>query len=277
MLVDEAHGAHLALCEDYPIAAERTGADIVVQSTHKMLSSLTQSAVLHIASNKVDRAKLDLYLRLFQSSSPSYLLLASLEEAINYAAKNAREAFATIAKSREMFSRMLAGERFELWQPKGIYDPAKWVIFLRDKGLEGREVLRQLSEKNIEMEYGADNFVLAYCGIGTTKDDIIKLSHALNDIEPNKKNATIQSKYSYPPATARMSMKEAVAQKSAYLSVQQSAGHISADFVVPYPPGIPLLVPGEVISDEIAKMMVCFNQRGQTVLGVHGGEVKVIQ
>lgn len=277
LLVDEAHGAHLAFCEDYPVAAERTGADIVVQSTHKTLSSLTQSAVLLAVSRNVDLAKLDLYLRLFQSSSPSYLLLSSLEEAVEYAKKNAKNIFADIAAARGEFAAMFEQDKYDLWQPQGAYDFAKLVIGLRDENLHGREIQRKLSQKKIELEYAAKDFVLAYCGIGTTKDDIMSLAKALNEITSNKKGSGKREKYLCTPAKAHMSMREALAQKAKYVPVKEAVRRVAADFVVPYPPGVPLLVPGEVIGEETVQIILRCIQNKETVAGVEKNEIRVTE
>jgi arginine/lysine/ornithine decarboxylase len=275
-IVDEAHGAHLAFCEDYPVAAERVGADIVVQSTHKMLSSLTQSAMLHVAQRRVDIEKLDMYLRLFQSSSPSYLLLASLEAAVNYAEKNAKKIFEKIASARKDFAEAFADGKYFLWQPQTQYDYAKWVIGIKNTDLSGTEIQRQLSLKKIEVEYAADEFVLVYCGIGTTKDDIINLIRALNEVQPIQKKNVDKTKRTCPPAKAQMSMKEAVGQRAEYLSVREAVGRIAADFVVPYPPGIPLLVPGEMISEEIAQVILENIESKKTMIGIQNSAMKVV-
>ncbi len=248
IIADEAHGAHLKFSSLYPASAEECKCDIVVQSTHKMLSSLTQSSVLHICSQKVDADRLDFYLRIYQSSSPSYILLNSLQQAVLYAADNAKTIFNNIIAWRRELKEMLADTGYYLMEEDN-YDWSKLWINVTQSGHDGYEIKSILEKKNIYVEYASFDYILALCGIGTKREDLLALGNELKAIKSIGRKQ--EHKIVLPKADAAIKMKEAVLQSYAYADYKNAKNKISADFIIPYPPGIPLIVPGEIIDKDI--------------------------
>jgi len=276
LIVDEAHGAHLAFSKLYPASAEECGADIVIQSTHKTLSSLTQSSILHVGSSTVDIDKLDFYLRIFQSSSPSYILLNSLQQALYFASEYAEKIFNQIHTWRTYLKDMLSATNFYLMEDE-IYDWAKLWINTKKSNYTGFEIKKILEEKNIYIEYASHTYIIALCGIGTVQSDIIALGNALKKIE-NKKNAHLTNRSVYmPEPVSKIKMKEAVSCNYKYAEIKNTKNKISADFVIPYPPGIPLIIPGEVITEQIIEIIVDYSNIGVSIMGIKENKIKVIK
>ncbi len=275
LIVDEAHGAHLAFSKKYPISAEECSADIIIQSTHKMLSSLTQSSLLHVGSNMVDIDKLDFYLRIFQSSSPSYILLNSLQQALSYASENAEKIFDQIYTWRIHLQKILSTTHFYLMEDE-IYDWSKLWINTKKSNYSGFKIKEILEEKNIYIEYASHTYIIALCGIGTTQNDIIALGNALKTIE--KKTDCFQyDSICMPKPISKMKMKEAIECCYQYINLKSAKNKISADFVIAYPPGVPLVIPGEVITEQIIEDMLKYLNIGASIMGIKENSIKIVK
>jgi len=274
-IVDEAHGAHLAFSSAYPAAAEHCGADIVVQSTHKMLSSLTQSSLMHICSNNVDTDWLDFYLRVYQSSSPSYILMNSLQQALLYAVNNAKTVFDNLIHYRVELKSMLSDTPYRIMDDV-LYDWSKVWINVKGSGYTGFETAKMLEEKNIFIEYASFDYILALLGIGTKESDIIALASGLKNIKTNKSTFG-RPNIAMPKTKAALNIKDAVLQKYEFVDYTKAKNKISADFVLPYPPGIPLLVPGEIISEDIINAIKQYNIYNTDIMGIKENKIKVVK
>ncbi len=274
LIADEAHGAHLKFSSLYPASAEEFKCDIVVQSTHKMLSSFTQSSVLHICSQKVDTDRLDFYLRIYQSSSPSYILLNSLQQAIIHAAHNAETIFNNIISWRRELKEMLGATEYYLMEDDN-YDWSKLWINVTRSGHDGYEIKNILEKKNIYIEYASFDYILALCGIGTQREDLLALGSELKAIKNSGEKQ--EHKILLPKAKAAMKMKEAVSQSYIYTHYKNAKNKISADFIIPYPPGIPLIAPGEIIDESIIDVMMQYEKSGMDIMGVKNGKIKIIK
>lgn len=274
LIADEAHGAHLKFSECYPISAEDCKFDIVVQSTHKMLSSLTQSSALHICSDKVDTERLDFYLRIYQSSSPSYILLNSLQQAILFALKNAKTIFDNIIIWRLELKEMLEGTQFYIIDEEK-YDWSKIWINVSRTGYDGYAIKSMLESKNIYIEYASFDYILALCGIGTKRADLSALGDELKKI----KNRASHQEYRLilPKADAAMKMREAAIREYEYEDYTNAKNKASADFIIPYPPGIPLIVPGEIIDDSVIDTIARYEKSRYDIMGVKNGRIKIIK
>lgn len=261
LLVDEAHGGHLFFHENLPLGASQAGADMWVQSTHKTLGSLTQSSMLHLGSDKIDRVRLVNMARIFQTTSPSYILLSSLDAARRKMAREGRsliEKLYTMAKkAREDVTRLgftlLPLEKGEL-----RLDITKLALFTDSFRESGRDIAYLLQRKyRVQVELSAEDHVLIYLTLGHREKDVEYLVESLGkareELTPQKplekKEEKGDSFFPLPPAL--LSPREAVNRPVERVSLLEAEGRVSAETVSLFPPGIPLLVPGELITGEL--------------------------
>lgn len=251
LIVDEAHGAHLGF-GGFPESAIRCGADISVQSVHKTLGSLTQTALLHTSGPRVDRERLRRMLSVYQTSSPSYMLMASIDECVRFMAGEGRQAARAWRDRAELFHVSARGlKQLRVTAPsKERYDPSKIVISTLNADITGPQLQQLLrSEHHIETEMAAAHYVIAMTGIGDTDETLGRLKDALfavdSALSPAKSAVPAdpmlpRPQMALPPCDAEWLPAEDV-------PAHQAAGRICAETVFAYPPGIPLIVPGEII------------------------------
>lgn len=289
LMIDEAHGSHLNFCEKLPPSAESSGADIVAQSTHKTLPALTQSSVLHICSDRVDKAKLCRMLRMLQTTSPSYILMASVKNAIDYMNKNGEE---RLSKNIEVF-RKKTNELSELGihvltkdfiTENGCYnfDETRAVVSLNNVGITGKELETILREKyKIQMEMSDLMYTVGYITAADEPGDIVKLFDSIKEIYLDAKNKGNASSKVYieefPRLTQEMSMKNAFYSENELVTTEQSVGRISSDFIIPYPPGIPLICPGEIIKADTIEYANSLLNNNINVNGIEDNKLSVVK
>lgn len=283
LIVDEAHGAHLKFCEMLPVDALTAGADVVIQSTHKLLGAFTQGSLLHMQGQRIDRSRIKKFLSLIQSSSPSYPLMMSVENAVDQAAEGGGEVFTQIAKKWDSYFGNDHGQDcITLYKPKDgrAYDKSKWLFGVRNG--EGVAVEQQLlSEFNIQCELSAKNHVLAMTGIGTEAADLDCLMAAVEilnrrygqwpkpKVVENPGGFTYVKKYPLWQALYNMEAK--------IIPLKEAAGQAAADFVIPYPPGIPALLPGSLITKETITRLTDLVKNKEVVMGLaEDGGVAVV-
>lgn len=192
LVVDEAHGAHFGFHKGYPESGVRLGADIVIHSLHKTLPSMTQTALLHVNGNLVDRRKLERYLRIFQTSSPSYVLMASMSSCLNIVEKEGWVRLEKLRRNREILERKLKACRDivvlgpELLKEgsEGQWDICKLVVGIKGRKLTGQQLYDILRQKyHLQMEMAADSYVLAILTIMDTEEGLDRLADALLEID----------------------------------------------------------------------------------------------
>lgn len=283
VLVDEAHGTHLYFGENLPVCAMDAGADMASVSMHKSGGSLTQSSLL-LTGRGVNWEYVSQIINLTQTTSASYLLMSSLDISRRNLALRGKESFAKVAQMAEY-------ARDEINSIGGFYaygkdminggsvydfDVTKLSVYTRDIGLAGIEVYDLLrDEYDIQIELGDIANILAYISIGDRIQDIERLVGALADIkrlyskDPAKMLNTeyINPKVLVSPQVAFYSQKES-------LPVRQTVGRICGEFVMCYPPGIPILAPGEMITPEIIEYIVYAKEKGCSMQGTEDPEVE---
>ncbi len=262
LFVDEAHGSHLYFSEDFPKGALQNGADAAVMSAHKTTGAMTQSSMLHVSSERVSIESIDKALKLVMSSSPSYILMTSLDASRHQMAKDG----ASIMKKTFELSMKLRNAVEEI-SDMNVYnganaeeilknncDPSRVVFSAAGLGITGYELSDMLFEKyGCALEMADAKNVVAVVTAGNTDDDIKRLSDALYDI--SKKHKRINKKAAAPPGINIPEM--AYTPRTAYflqskkIPLEESKGRICAQTISPYPPGIPVIVPGEIINEEI--------------------------
>ncbi|WP_051569225.1 aminotransferase class I/II-fold pyridoxal phosphate-dependent enzyme [Alkaliphilus transvaalensis] len=281
LLIDEAHGAHLGLSNQLPLPALQCGADVVVQSTHKTLPAFTQSSMLHVQGNRIDLDKLKFMLRLNQSSSPSYLLLASLDYAMFVYQYYGKQLMGELLENIKYFKKRMSqfeGVSFLRADPykKDLYtvDPTKLWINLHRLGVSGVELEAELRNNYaIQMELSNLYGALAIGTIGNEKKDFQRLADALEEIVDKKRWTSNHIQYpTYKMAIPKgfLTPREALYKEKQIMHLDDAEGRISGTSIIPYPPGIPILMPGEIINKEIIDYIKIINKAGTEVVGLQG-------
>ncbi|MEI7905573.1 MAG: aminotransferase class I/II-fold pyridoxal phosphate-dependent enzyme [Candidatus Firestonebacteria bacterium] len=280
LLVDEAHGPHLKFHPDLPLSAMEGGADMCVESTHKIISGMTQASMLH-ARKTVDILKLKRILQLLHTTSPSYILMASLDVARMQMATQGREILSKVinmaneartdikAAGMECFGKEVIGR-------EGIYDVdvTKLTIDTRAAGNSGYEVSRILNKQyGIQVEFAAPTNVLAIMSLGNTKEDIHRLLKALKEIKkgytPNEELIKTVSSVRMPEKESEvvLSPRDASFSNTKKIQFKEAIGMVSAEIICPYPPGIPVLAPGEKITKEVYEYIMFLKNLGNVING----------
>lgn len=285
VLVDEAHGAHYYFDEKGPISAMKAGADMSSVSFHKTGGSLTQSSVLLLKSGFIDRIKVQKTLNILNTTSPSTLLMASLDAARHFVANKGQAAIDKtheISKyAREHISKINGfvpcGKEHFITRGCYDYDDTKLVIKLEHLDINGFDVYQLLQkEYKIQIELAETYAIMAILAIGTGKTQIDKLIAALKDISKKHYKKTnvykrhafgidfpfqvVRPRSAYHAAGKRVPLKEGVDQ-------------ISKESIMIYPPGIPLIVPGEVFTRDLIKRIEAYKRNGITILSDYGTDV----
>lgn len=283
VLVDEAHGSHFQFSRKMPRAAMSAGADIASLSLHKTGGSLTQSSILLLKNQgRVSKSKVEAVLNMLQTTSPSAILMASLDVARKELYLNGKE---YIDRAIELANQA----RVRINKIKGLHaikpeelrntinrdcDETKLIIKVNGLGLSGFEVFALLKDKyKIQLELSETYVVLAVIGIGSTQEHIHQLVDALSDISHHyygKKPVYRVKKfaYGYPPMIVRPRTAYHAARKD--MKITESVGQISRETIMIYPPGIPLLIPGELVTKEFVQMIKLYERLDSKIISELG-------
>lgn len=331
LIVDEAHGAHFGLSEYFPKSAVTEGADIVIQSIHKTLPGMTQTAVLHVSEDgkkRIDVEKLKYYLRTYQTSSPSYVLMASVDNCYRFLeASENHNLWGDYRKRIEYFlSRCEAFKDIKIFTPDKLqsvdkgniidFDCGKIVIYSKSGAYHGKEIYNMLREEyGLQLEMSLGRYALAMTSCMDTDEALDRLFRALSQIdaranakasrkgdtgEANRGAADINGDASETNRGAadingdagetktgatecigqvRNQAKCTIAQafEAPKKEVAIEEGQICGEYCYVYPPGIPLVVPGEIISKEIIESIRWYQQIGYEVHGVKNinGDIRI--
>ena len=261
VLVDAAHGAHFGFSEYFPPSPVFCGADIVITSLHKTLPALTQCALAHISGNLIDENRLASELTVFQTSSPSYVLLSSIDHCLRLLDSGKAALFDTYADNLRAFDRRISrigmlkvlchgSDTLKNHECFFAYDPGKIVVSTRHTNLKGYELAQLLrSRYRIELEMASSDYALAMTSICDGWDALMLLIGALLDADRNAKRTTCSDKPLYLPVLPRqrMTAAEAAGMTGGWRPLDEAAGMMSLEYVWAYPPGIPFIAPGEMI------------------------------
>ena len=276
IIVDEAHGSHLGLGEELPSSAITQGADIVIQSTHKTLPALTQASMLHIKGNKIDKNKLSSVLRMLQTSSPSYVLLSSIEIGVDIYEKYGRELMDKLIKNINTFVE-------EVSEIKNIdiycgEDKTKIFISAKELGITGYK-LDEILRKNYNIQVELSNYYgsLLICTIANENSDFLELQKALLDISnKNSKNTLEKIDFKMNIPQKKINPRQAYYSKTKTVLIEDSIGKVSGEYIIPYPPGISLISPGEIITKEVIDYIILCKEKGMNINGIKDTNLKFI-
>lgn len=279
LLVDEAHGAHFGQVPDLPPSALQCGADLVVQSTHKMLSSMTMSSMLHGKGRLISRERISLYLSILQSSSPSYPLMASLDLARRYLYKGGRKEIAQgihlLQNKKDELQRRLKNSMIFILPGNSqfLQDPFKWVVSTTKGQLTGYELLDYLESRGCVAEMADTRQVVLALSPGIRENEIdqfikvvLKLDQELSSIDNKKQQewAPMPEQWVQPV----LSLREALDSSRIQVPIKECAGRICGEMIIPYPPGVPFILPGEIIKKEQIQRLLFMKERGIVFQGV---------
>jgi arginine/lysine/ornithine decarboxylase len=284
--VDEAHGPHLKFHPDLPISAMEAGADLSVQSTHKIIGGMTQASMLHARAGRIDMTTLATVLRFVQSTSPSYILMASLDLArmqmategtklLDKAIRLAEEARSRINRIPGLFCFDRKIVKNPLFSEMGDFDVTKLTISVRELGLTGYQASQILNNRyHIQVEMADPFNVLVIVSIGDRRDDLNRLIDALREMSKENYGSAVrsplESEVGLPPVgrPGQLTPRDAFFADHRYVPLDEAAGKVSSEIVTVYPPGIPLLIPGEVVTVEILEYIKKMARLGGTIDGL---------
>ncbi|NEP02051.1 MAG: aminotransferase class I/II-fold pyridoxal phosphate-dependent enzyme [Symploca sp. SIO2E9] len=300
LLVDEAHGAHLSFHRDLPTSALSAGADLTIQSTHKVLGAMTQASMLHIQTQRVDAQRLSKALQLLQSTSPSYLLLASLDAARQqmalYGEKLLSRTLQLADDARDRINQIRGLSILELNHTQGFFelDRTRLTVRVSELGLSGFEADEILHQQlGVTAELPTSQHLTFILSLGNTQADIDKLVQAFtiiaNEHQPAQQPTAWQkllqsgkaqfldihpSSFTLYPY---LSPRQAFFAPTETLSVNHALDHICAELICPYPPGIPALMPGEIIAPAAIEYLQQVLALGGSITGCSDPTLKSIK
>lgn len=294
VVVDEAHGPHLRFSSRLPLQALDAGADICAQSTHKIIGALTQCSMVHCREGRVSVPRLKAMLQLVQSTSPNYLLMASLDVARMQMATEGRE---LVARSLELADWV----RAEINSIPGLYcfgadkigtpgvyglDPTKVTVTVKGLGLKGAEAERILRhEYKVQVELSDMYNVLFLITLGDGESEAQSMVEALRALAANHAGqrdfSAVEDAYNsldYPPIPEQvLSPRQALFGHTKTIPFKQAAGRVCAEIITFYPPGIPLLCPGERISAEVIDYCLRLQKAGLHISGPEDYMLKTVK
>ena len=281
VLVDEAHGAHFQAHKEFPKSALFYGADVVVQSAHKTLPALTMGSFLHIRSQFIDSQKVNKYLRMLQSSSPSYLVLASLDDARSYVGRYSPIDFKQLIDRRKVFIEAL--ETIPLIEVVQVDDPLKLLI--RVEKYSGFQVQQAFENQNVYVELADIYQVLLILPLLKVEHEYAfaeirkRIKYAIDSLK--QESPDLMNNYLYhieqkTISTLQMSMELISEKQGEWIPYVRSIGRIAKGMIIPYPPGIPLILPGEKITVSTLTELEEWIEKGALFQGEHRLEEKLI-
>lgn len=294
LIVDEAHGAHLGLFAEggFPDGAVKCGADVVVQSVHKTLPSLTQTALLHLQGNLVKEREIERQLGIFETSSPSYPLMISIDSCVDLLRKEGPKLFGNWKRNLDRFYRDAEAFRnIRVLDPEqtrrksrkfSARDRSKILISFQGGGLRGAKAAQILRSKyGIETEMSSGMNVLCMTGPGDSEESFQKLYEALRSMDivlRRRADSELKGREAVriPDVRTACSILEAVYHPQENVPLKECAGRICGEYLYAYPPGIPILAPGEYIRTEHLRAVLRTESDGNSVHHTHSGSRKMI-
>jgi len=287
VIVDEAHGAHLGFHPDLPLSAMEAGADMSAASVHKLLGSMTQSSILLVKSGLIDDRKVKAAMNLTQTTSPSYPLMASIDVARKQIALNGRQMLQSTIELCERVRNQLnaikgiyvMGREVEGTEGCFAFDPTKLAVNLREIGLSGFETEKLLKyEYHIQMELSDLYSVLAVGTIGDNEASMSVLVNAIKDIVQKYGSKNVIKITTELPENQELvvSPRFAFYSEKRVVPLEEAEDEISTEMLMAYPPGIPIICPGERITKEVIEYAKTLNAEGCHLQGTQDPDARTI-
>ncbi|CAN5496993.1 aminotransferase class I/II-fold pyridoxal phosphate-dependent enzyme [soil metagenome] len=282
LLVDGAHSPHFAFHPDLPVPGEAAGAAATVQSVHKILSGLSQAAVLHIDPTQLDPATVRRALQLIQTTSPHFAIMASIDLARREMMLHGERLLdETLARARHAAGRLAAIPGLSVLGPEhlcgagtGLHqlDETKLLIGTAGLGADAREVVARLNRAHgVQPELSGTGHVLCITTIGNTDDDMDRLVTGFEEVAAHYglrpeggRTGLVADLLAVRPETV-LSPREAFFAEEESVPLARASGRIAAEAITPYPPGIPLVMPGERLSDDVLGLLRALRASGNPI------------
>lgn len=288
LIVDEAHGAHLGFDGRWPESSVKQGADLVIQSLHKTLPAPTQTAILHVNGKLVDRCRLRRFLGIYQTSSPSYIFMAAMEDAIATTSANREKLFGDFWEYWKGMTESLSACRNLIFLKEENSDPGKLAVMDKTGFLDGEQLYEMLLHKyHLQPEMAAGRYVLAMFTVGDTKEGYERLTKALLEIDEyitaERKQRTQEKLMEREGNRMADAVTPVCIQKKTqavtgigrawdtpkeWVLLKNAEGKTAGEYVNLYPPGSPIIVPGEIFTKDILTEIAAYRQQGFHVQGV---------
>ncbi len=287
VLVDEAHGAHFGFTEQLPVSAMQAGADMSACSIHKTVGSLTQSSVLLLNSQLIEHNLVKSTLNILRTTSPSSLLMASLDSARKHIYLHGKEKLDRIIemaqKTRSEIDKIpgLSTYGKQYFESRGAtgYDQTKIIIKVSELGLTGFDAYKILFDNyHVQLELAETHIVLAVLSMGTTQAHLDALVKGLKGLaETHHKPKIVRTAIRQTDFEAYTRPREAYHAPKKYVHASEALNTIAAESIMIYPPGIPIVIPGEIISQDVLDDLAFYKQQGSMILSdTEDGLIKVI-
>lgn len=304
LLVDEAHGAHLGFHPGFPEGAIRCGADIVIHSIHKTLPAFTQTGLIHVNGKRIDYEEVKRYLGIYQTSSPSYILMAGIDQCVTLLEQKKEELFSIYDKRLQQFYNKNASLKYlkivtgEKVRSSGFYDfdPSKIVISVKETDITGNQLYYSLlNDYKIQLEMASKDYALGMTSICDTEEGFLRFTEALLEIDSKikynkqkimkeiqqevnqQKVNEIENNQGSPEIV--MFSHTVTDQPYEILPLGECEGRVAAEYIYLYPPGIPLLVPGERFNKRLVERILEYKEQGLSIQGMmdkDGETIKVV-
>lgn len=297
LIVDEAHGAHFGFHRAFPENATRLGADAVIMSVHKTLPAFTQTALLHLCSDRIDHAQVERFLGIYETSSPSYVLMSGIARSLRLVEENGQELFEKYIDMLNDFResaadlkklRVLGAEDFS---PREAYafDPGK-ILIETNGWISGQHLQDALLQRfDLQMEMASGNYVTAMTSVMDRQEGFVRLSEALHELDSElcgipRSGSLLQGKVPDTPISPReiyrshsrvMEIYEAEEMPHQWIPLAEAEGLVSAGHIYLYPPGIPIVVPGERFDAQVLDVIRKCIGLGLDVQGLRAGGGRV--
>lgn len=275
LIVDAAHGAHFGLGCGMPKSAAEQGADISICSLHKTLPSMTQTAIIHLCGDMIEEEKLKRFLRIYQSSSPSYVLMSSIDLCIKEMTENAASFTEKLLSFRQRIQDGVKDlEHIQIPDLSVLQDPAKVLIYADSDKMTGQRLYDILREEyKLQLEMATEHCALGILSGWDRPEGIERLIESLCEIDRGLIGSSFldDKKSIFEIPECRIPLYKAWDMDREEVALYEAEGRISAEFVNLYPPGIPLIVPGEVYGRDFFGMIDECLQEGLNVQGVTDG------
>jgi arginine/lysine/ornithine decarboxylase len=278
VIVDEAHGAHLGFSSYFPSGAVSAGADIVIQSLHKTMPSLTQTALAHVRTPSLAH-EMRRQLSVFETTSPSFLLLASIDSCVRLIKEKGPELFENWVQALEAFQQKALGlkhlrvlgygkERGKSLDNIFALDPSKVFISTLNSNINGHELAEIMrNEHATEPEMINPQGVLAMTGMGDTVETMERFGDSLISIDKKLTPAkSVKVPLMAPQVQSAVPLATAERAPFICMPIEESEGYVMAENITVYPPGIPVVIPGEVMNAEAVRYLMAAQATGNTIL-----------
>ncbi len=280
LIVDEAHGAHFLFHDEFPVSALDMGADVVIHSLHKTLPSPTQTALLHTKGNRVDINKIETFLGIYQTSSPSYVLMSGISSCLRFLKEKGEKAFGEyVCRLKECRQRLRGMKSLRLLEKEfedihSGFDISKLVISTAGSEISGPKLHDILRKRyHLEMEMEAENYVIALTSVLDSQEGFDRLTQGLLEIDAelcphSEPEFCFEDSYQVFRAEQIYPVFKGMEDKKRQVLLVESEGLISGEYAYLYPPGIPLLTPGERIDRNFIEKALQWKEQGIYLQGL---------